>query len=59
MNRVQFFGTVLVVVGAAGMLLGAAETAVASPVVTFSFLVVPVAFLFFLGYHAATYLGYA
>jgi hypothetical protein len=58
MNRVQFLGTVLVLVGAAGMLFGAVETAVASPVVTFGFLLGPVAFLFFLGYHAATYLGY-
>lgn len=59
MNRMQFFGITLAVVGAAGMLLGTVETAVASPVVTFGFLVVPVVFLCFLGYHAVTYLGYA
>jgi hypothetical protein len=59
MNRIEHLGTALVIIGAAGMLLGTVETAVASPAMTFGFLVVPVAFLLFLGYHAATYLGYA
>jgi type IV secretory pathway VirB3-like protein len=59
MNRIQFLGVTLVIVGLAGMLLGTVEIAVASPAVTFGLLVVPVAFLFFLSYHAATYLGYA
>jgi hypothetical protein len=59
MNRIEYLGTALVLVGATGMLLRVVDTAVASPAVTFGFLLVPVAFLCFLGYHAATYLGYA
>jgi uncharacterized membrane protein YkgB len=59
MNRIQSLGVTLVIVGLAGMLLGTIEIAVASAAVTFGLLVVPVAFLFFLSYHAATYLGYA
>jgi|GEM_PF-4877577 len=58
MNRIQTLGMTLVIVGLTGMILGTVETAVASPIVTFGLLVVPVAFLFFLSYHAATYLGY-
>lgn len=58
MNRIQSLGVALVVIGLTGMLLGTVEMAVASPIVTFGLLVVPVAFLFFLSYHAATYLGY-
>jgi hypothetical protein len=58
MNRTQLLGVTFVIVGVAGMLLDTVETAVASPAVTFGLLVIPVAFLFFLSYHAATYLGY-
>jgi uncharacterized membrane protein YkgB len=58
MNTSQSLGVMLVIVGLAGMLLGIVETAVASLAVTLGLLVVPVAFLCFLSYHAATYLGY-
>jgi hypothetical protein len=58
MNRTQLLGMTFVIVGVAGMLLDTVETAVASSAVTFGLLVIPVAFLFFLSYHAATYLGY-
>lgn len=58
MNRLQITGGILAVVGTTGLLLQTIEIGVASPVSTFGFLMIPVAFLFFLGYHACAYLNY-
>ncbi|MGN8213708.1 MULTISPECIES: hypothetical protein [Halococcus] len=59
MNRIQRLGAAFVIAGATGLLLRVVETDVASPIVTFGFLLVPIAFLCFLSYHAVAYLGYA